>query len=473
MLKANAAYAVGSVANSAALVLLVPYLVNRWSAGTYGLWSLLEIALLLANMLALCGADVGLMREYWNDEALERRRTLAGSVLLFVAGWGAALCVLAALAGCALRWVWPVPGFDDRLLQAGMLVLATAVFEALFALLLTLFRIREQPERYVVLSSGRMLLFVAAVWFVVEHGGGVRAALLARLGASGIAAVCAAVMTREQVRLVLDRSALGRVVRYGLPLLPANLAAYVLLASDRYFLQYFTSLEVVACYAFAYKIASVVDALITRPFALDWAPRRFRIAAEPESNTRYSAALVLYGFAMSTGMLCVLTVTPVVYRWLAPAAYARGQALVPLLLAAYAVAGLAVPLNVGIMLRDQTRRLPQIQWLAAVVCTGLNVWLIPRFELWGAGWATFVAYLVSTCSVAWLSLRLYPIRYDGSALAAVGCMLIAGVLGLHAIDHALGAVGFWSIASGMVWVVVLAAAVGRMLWIRGRRATAA
>jgi len=64
LLKANLIYAFGNIANSAALFLLVPYLVNAFTPEEYGAWSIFEIAILFLNMLILTGLDVGLMREY-------------------------------------------------------------------------------------------------------------------------------------------------------------------------------------------------------------------------------------------------------------------------------------------------------------------------------------------------------------------------------------------------------------------------
>jgi O-antigen/teichoic acid export membrane protein len=56
--KANLIYALGSAANSAALFLLVPYLVNVLTPEEYGVWALLEIAIQFLNMLTLAGLEV-------------------------------------------------------------------------------------------------------------------------------------------------------------------------------------------------------------------------------------------------------------------------------------------------------------------------------------------------------------------------------------------------------------------------------
>ena len=86
--KDNVIYAVGSVANSAALILLVPYLVNTLTPAEFGIWSLLEIGILIVSLLISAGMDIGLMRQYWFLEDALARARLAGTVIIAVAAWG-------------------------------------------------------------------------------------------------------------------------------------------------------------------------------------------------------------------------------------------------------------------------------------------------------------------------------------------------------------------------------------------------
>jgi O-antigen/teichoic acid export membrane protein len=470
LLKANAAYALGSAANSAALLLLVPFLVNRLSVAEYGAWSLFEVAIVVLTTLILAGSDVGLMREYWFLDDDAQRQRLTGTVILGVLAWGTLLLGLfAALSGGAWALV-PHRHSLSQLLLGSALALATAFCEALFNLLLSVFRIREQARTFALLASARMFGCVLFVAGAVQLGHSVNGALAGRLVAALLGVAAATAAARDAIRFSFDWSRLRRVLHYGLPILPASLAGYVLFASDRYILQRFATLEVVACYAFAYKIAAVLDTLITRPFGLDWSPRRFRIATEPNAEASYNAALLSYLSVCAAVMLGVLALTPSVYAWLAPPAYSAGQGIVPVLLLAYLVWGLSVPLNVGIMLKDKTRYLPRIGWCAAVICMGLNLLLIPRFGMWGAAWATLIAYAVSTTGIAWFSLKLYPIAYAWGPLAFVVLLLALGAAGLVGIDLLLEPQPWFArLLVRLLWVAALCGILGRRL-LREQRA---
>lgn len=421
LLRANLVYAIGSAANSAALFLLVPYLVNVFTPEEYGAWSIFEVAILLLNMVMLAGLEVGLMREYWFLSDDKKRAQLAGSVLLTVALWGGMLFAggVFFVAG-GIRF--SLPGAPLTLME----VLAIAWLETIFTLYLTLFRIREQAFTFVMLSVGRMVLFMGLSIGLVHCGYGLPGALLGRLGGTILMLSGASALGFRYISLRLDIASLKRVIWYGLPLLPTNLASYILLASDRYMLQHFAALEAVAVYTFAYKVAATLDVLITRPFALDWAPRRFKIATQSDPPRRYAQALLFYLWAAVSFSLCVVALTPAFYRWVAPSEYWPGMKLVPVILLAYLIYGLSYPLNVGIMLKDRTQYLPIIGWTAALICLGLNFWWIPRYGMAGAAWATVVAYGFWTGGITWVSLCFYPVRYP---LWQVGIILAAGMVG--------------------------------------------
>jgi O-antigen/teichoic acid export membrane protein len=468
-LKANVAYALGSAANSAALFLLVPFLVNALSPSDYGAWAIFEIIIVFLNMLILAGLDVGLMREYWFLKSEQERQRLVGTVLLTICLWASGLTIS---LGVILYSIWDLPvisTFSELRLDWVILVLAIGALESVFALLLTLFRIREQAIRFVVLSLGRMLLFMVLAIAAVWSGGGVSGALAARLLAGLVGVLVAGFLARPYMALQIDWTRLPAVLRYGLPLLPASLASYILLASDRYVLQHFAALETVAIYSFAYKIATTLDVAVTRPFAMDWAPRRFKIATAADAPHKYAQALVIYAFAAIGFALVVVAATPAFYALLVPSLYQAGMAAVPVILVAYLIYGLSYPLNVGIMLKDRTSALPSISWLAAAICLGLNLWLIPRYGMIGAAWATVLAYIVWTTGIAWVSLRLYPVPYSFRQIGWLIVLAVAGYAGIWRIEQAVPARN-WILALAFkgVWILLLLGLSGYGIWHASR-----
>lgn len=182
LLKTNFVYAIGSAANSAALFLLMPYLVNVFTPEEYGVWSLFEVAILLLNMLILAGLEVGLMRKYWFLPDETKRAELTGSVILAVSLWGGMVFVSGVLlVKGGIHFSLPFTPFTLTV------VLAIAWAESVFTLFLNLFRIREQAITFVTLSVGRMIGFMALSIGLVNFGYGLPGALLGRLLATLLA----------------------------------------------------------------------------------------------------------------------------------------------------------------------------------------------------------------------------------------------------------------------------------------------
>jgi len=455
VLKSNLAYAIGSFANSAALFLLMPYLVNALTPEEYGAWSLLEIGTLFVRWIVLAGLDVGLMRRYWHLEGEEERARLVGTALVAALIWGALITGMSGSFLFARGGNWDFPGAPYTM----GLTLAIGLLEAVFALLITVFRIREEVFTFVALSVGRMVAFMGLSIGLVQAGGGLPGALAGRLLAGTLGLGAAVVLGRAYLILRPDWAGLRRMAAYGLPLVPSNLASYVLFASDRYALQHFSTLEMVGIYSFAYKVGAILDILMIRPFALDWAPRRFKIARSDDAPQKYAHVLVIFLYAGLLLALSIMAVTPVIYTWIAPPLYSQGMSVVPVILAAYLIYGLGYPLNIGIMLLDKTKYAPLVSGAAAALCIGLNLWWIPRHGMIGAAWATLLAYMVRTGGLALISLRLYPVPYPMRSILVVGVGAFLGYAGLVGVGEVIPGNEMLGLSIKLAWVLLVFAAV--------------
>ncbi|MGC8953056.1 lipopolysaccharide biosynthesis protein [Chloroflexus sp.] len=452
-------YAIGNTANSAALLLLIPYLINALTPAEYGAWSIFEVTIFLLNLLSLAGLEVGLMREYWFQDDEQWRARLVGNTLMMASVIGMVIMVGGAslIAGGI---DFDLPGAPHTLL----LVLAIGWSEAIFTVFLTLFRIREQPITFITLSIGRMALFALFTVGLLEGGFGLTGALGARLIAAVSFITAGLIVGWRWIAWQLDRALIRRIVSYGLPLLPANLAAYLLSTADRYIIQGFLSLENVAIYTFAYKIAAVLDVLVTRPFALDWAPRRFKIATQPHPEQKYAQALLIYLWVALGFALAVMALTPLLYALIAPPVYWSAMGLVPVILLAYIIYGLSYPLNIGIMLKDRTRDLPVIGWIAACCCLALCFWWIPAFGIAGAAWATVVAYMLWTGFIAIDSLHLYPVVYPWQQIGLIVSMGVIAYGGLWLSETWFSPTHPLVAGLRLTWVSALMIGCGWLVW---------
>ena len=452
LIRSNITYAIGNAANSAMLVILVPILVRAIPAEEYGAWSIFEISITLLTLIINAGLYVGLMRQYWLFENKEQQQQLFSTALLAVVVWGAVVVGLGFIV-VQLNPNLDLPNASNNLRW----VLIISWIESIFNLFLVLLRIQERATIFIVLSVGRMLIFLGTTIFLLEEGWGVTGALVARFGATMGVLIVTIFLSINHIFATPRFDILLKIARYGLPLLGSDIAVYILFASDRYVMQSYLSLETIAIYTFAYKLATAADILVNRPFSIDWAPRRFKIAAEPATAPqKYSQILKFYLFAISSASLFVLAITPTFYDWLAPLEYHQGISLVSSILLIYIINGLSYPLNIGIMLKNKTHYLPIISGSAAAICLLLNFWLIPQYGMWGAVWATLVAYTVMTSMIAIVSLILYPVPYQLDQIVWIVIGIVIGFGGLKFFDYTtLANHNLLILTTKLVWITLL------------------
>src|SRR6185369_462025 len=139
---------------------------------------------------------------------------------------------------------------------------------------------------------------------------------------AALVSVALTALTLRETGLGFSREKLGKMVRYGTPLIFASFSTFIVTFSDRYFLNWFSDLTQVGIYSLGYKMSMLIAVFITNPFNMTWAPKRFEIAKRPDALdiskrifTYFAFAAVFAGLALSLLIGDVLKVitTPAFY----------------------------------------------------------------------------------------------------------------------------------------------------------------
>lgn len=195
-----------------------------------------------------------------------------------------------------------------------------------------------------------------------------------------------------------DLSAAFAVARYGVRLLPYNVAAWALIYVDRLILLRYWPTGEVGRYAVAYKVASVVG-LLAAAVGTAWAPAVLRAAASGDAGALFRRGMpaIVSGAGTAAGAIALFA-HPLLSIFAGPS-FADAAAMVPPV--GVGMVGLAVVTIAQAALLVEKR--PGLQSTAAITaaCTavGMCVVLVPRHGGIGAAVATAVAYWVDRKSV--------------------------------------------------------------------------
>jgi O-antigen/teichoic acid export membrane protein len=421
--KTNVAYVLGSAASSLALVVLIPFLVNNLSTEDYGIWSIYELTVTFFSMVLIAGLDSGLMREYWFIKDLNERKKLVSTIFVAIILWSLFIFLLSSIA----TMLWNNFSSGQYLNNSDFLILFfLSLFESLFLYFLSILRIQEKAYLFSFLSVGKLILLTFFVIYGVNNIGGIYGALIGRLCVSIIMALIAFFLVRKNFSLSFDKKNFVKALKYGLPLLPTNISSYILFALDRYVLQ--------AIYSFSYKISTIFDILINRPFAMDWAPRRFKIEANQDAPKKFANVVLVYLFISIFFVIGVYVVSPLVYDLFAPIEYHVGRSVLLILLLSYVIYGLSYPLNVGIMLRDKTKYLPIVGLVSLVSCLLLTFYLVPLYGMYGAAWACLLSYAIWTFLITYISMKIYHIPYNYSQIIFICATAFVSYMSTSIVD---------------------------------------
>jgi O-antigen/teichoic acid export membrane protein len=402
-------YGLGDAVTRLAGLILLPLYTHFLTPSDYGK---LAIATLFSTILGLIldfGQRTAFFRFYFDDEDPLTRRRLTGTILIFLLVTAALVCT-------------PIVMFFDRIASplirdaSVMPLIRVALISTFFdvgsAIPFAIFRAKQYAAKYAALSLARFLIGVVLnIGALVFLHWGVIGLIYANLTTSAVFFVICLALTMRDVEWTVDASLLKKLLKFGLPLIPASLAYWALNLSDRFFLQKYSDLSQVGLYSITYSIAGVLH-MIMGWFNTAYAPYCYSIAKNSDARAVYARVMVysitlltLIGLGLSLFAREALAI-------LTPPAYHAAAGIVPFIVLSYLLFEVYYLFSFGFDLTKKTGYAPFIIGTAALINLLLNVILIPRFGMLGAAVATLISYMLLPIIEYPIVRRLYPIPYE-------------------------------------------------------------
>lgn len=451
--KTGAAYTAASILSKVLAVALLPLYTSYLAPSDYGAAEVLFTAVVTASIVVRLGIIEALLRFFYLPEEDGDDVIATGFASLF---WTATIGALLALPFAAqisdLLLGAEVEGTGLVRIAIGGLWILT-----LYEYLVSLFRLDERARAYFAFTILHVLAAIPlTVFLVVGEGEGARGLLLGSY-LSGIPFVVWFLWSeRRRLSLRPDRALLRRMVRFGLPTMPAEVSLYSLQFIDRIIIVRSIGLAEAGLYALAFKFSQSIQ-VVVRGFQLAWPPLAYSIRDDEEARRTY--AVVVTAFTA----LCAFIVVGVwlearwIVRLLADEQYFDAyEAVGPLALGA-ALYGIYLAQLVILGRTGKTERNLPATLGATVVNVALNLLLVPPYGIVGAGVALVLSYLVVIVLMYAFTQRLFPIPWQWGRLALIaggaGVMIAGGDL-LLPTEGALGLLSraaLWLAYPALLW----------------------
>ena len=302
----GAAYTAASIFSKLIAVALLPLYTRHLSPSDYGAAEVMFAAVVSASIVFRFGVIEALLRFYYKDDEQPASVVSTSFAALF---WFSTLAALVALpfARPISEALLAEEAADLARISIGGLWVLT-----MFEYLLTLFRLDERARAFFVTTTLNVLATIAVtIVLVVGEDEGARGLLIGSY-ATGAAFCLVLIAThRRRLSLRIDRALLRRLMRFGLPTMPAELSLYALNFVDRIIIVRSVGLAEAGLYSLAVKFAQAVNVLV-RGFQLAWPPLAYSIRDDGEARRAY--ALTVTWFV--TGAAFVVTGMWLLSRWI-------------------------------------------------------------------------------------------------------------------------------------------------------------
>jgi O-antigen/teichoic acid export membrane protein len=416
-------YGAGGLISRFLAVFLLPLYTSYLHGRDYGrVETLTALTAVLVVVLRL-GIASAFFRYYFDSPELEHRVRVVRTSFWFT--------MASATLGLAAGWIAAEPIAQALSLGDGQAWLVRAAFVGLWAQLnyeqlTSLFRVEERPVLFSAATITNLLITVAATVILVVHFH--QKAMGVIVGNwIGTLAVYFVLLgyRRYQLGLEFNRELFRQMNRFGMPLVPAQLAIWTLNFADRVFIAKFKGQTEVGHYSIGLRIASATLLLLSA-FRLAWPAFAYSIDDEREAKRTYGFVLTYLLFATCWVSLALGLLAPWLVRVLTsrPEFYS-GSRVVALLSFSAAAWGAYTVVAIGI----GRARFTQFNWVvsgvAALVNFALCFALVPPYGMIGAAISVAAAMTAMFVLMTIHAQRVYPVPYQWRRVAIVVVSAVA------------------------------------------------
>lgn len=429
--KDTAIYGVSTIVGRFLTFLLVPFYTNIFSPDDYGVVANLYIFIAILNIVYIFGMDAAYLRFAANKTASSDKDNFSTPYLaVMLVSFFLSLIII--LVKGSIVSLLQVPENYSYLLYYTSSIL---FIDALCVIPFIKLRIERRAKKFAAFKIINILVNVFLnLLLVLHYKWGIEAVLISNIAASLLTFLIFLPDIVKNLRPVINVSLLRRLIKFGLPYLPAGLGSMIIQGIDRPILTNLTDLHTVGIYNANYKLG-IFMMLFVNMFQYAWQPFFLQQAEEKDAKKVFSKVLTY--FTVAAGIILVLVslfIDDIVKInffgiTLIGSAYWSGLVIVPIILFGYLFYGSYVVFTAGIYIKEKSMYVPLITGIGALVNVVVNFLLIPPLGIIGAALATLASYIVMAAGLYIVTQKFYRIEYESVKMIGIfTAILLTGIV---------------------------------------------
>ncbi|MFA7227987.1 MAG: polysaccharide biosynthesis C-terminal domain-containing protein [Melioribacteraceae bacterium] len=430
--KDTAIYGISTIVGRFLGFFLVPFYTNVINTHDYGVYSNIYAYLAFLNIVFIYGMDSAFMKYASLNEGTGKKKIFS-TAYLFVSFTSVGLALILLLLRSPFSRLMEISSAYSNLYYYLILIL---IFDTLALIPFANLRLERKAGKFTSIKLANIILNLALNFVLVLHYKlGIEAIFIANLAASAFSFV---VLTPEIFKNIIpeiDKGQLKKYLKFGLPYLPASLAATVVQVIDRPVVLAMTDESTLGIYQANYKLG-IFMMLFVSMFQYAWQPFFLNNAKEKNAKELFAKILTLFLIAASMIWIVLTLFVEDFARFeflpgksIIGKEFLSGITIVPIILLAYLFNGLYYNFQAGIYIEEKTKYYPYVTGAGAIANVVVNIMLIPILGMMGAALATLASYIIMAVGLYYFSQKYYPVQYEFKKIFKIlAAIFITGIL---------------------------------------------
>lgn len=393
-------------------LILIPILTKAYGAVNYGIWAQIAIIVGMISPLIMMGT-VSAMIRFIPGESKEYARKSISTELLYIIPLSLLVALILGISSTPLSTSFFGGPENSRFVAlCGYVIIVNLIF----SICRQWYRIQNKAKIYSAINIAQSLSTAFLAAGVAIFKGDIFELVV--LTTSAEAVIAAVLLIHIAIKWGFERpdiTILSRFLKFGLPIMPAGYAMWILNASDRLFLGYYGTMADIGVYSVVYGFGYILITLFFNPIYLMYPPK----AAElyNQGNLIELSRLFKYSTKAALGLLIPAMIgfsilaIPVLSILTTPE-FLRGAQLAPLVTLGYVfhMMGSYFAVSLGLMHKQIWGTIST--FIAAGSNIALNFLLIPIIGITGAAIATCISFGVQMVINIVLGSRYIQLDFD-------------------------------------------------------------
>lgn len=403
-------YGLGNFFNRIVAFLLLPIYTRFLTPHDYGIKELVGLTTDVLGILLATSIASAIYRFYFEYDDVGDRNEVISSAIITIGVFGVfVVLTLSFMTKTMAMHILNSPSLNYYFLIS----FASMWFQCLNNIGYNYLRANQASLKFVILNLGKMLLVIGMnIYLVCFAKMGVLGILISTLVSSIAMCFILILPLCLKTKLYFSFEKMKAMLKFGFPMIPSQLGAFAVHISDRFFIKAYCSIADTGLYSLGYRFGVLPGSFISDPFNNTWQPRRFQLYKKERSEELFGKIFTYFLALMVFASLAVSALTKDLLMIIADEKFWAAYKVVPIIVLSTTILSFHYHLNMGILISKKTKYLAYINLSNGLFILALNFILIPKYGIFGAAFATLIAFVYKVSLTYYLSSKYYQIYIE-------------------------------------------------------------